>query len=222
MVFNREVLFIHLGKTGGMSVSSYMRQTLMPPVVDVVSETAFEQIRKNKLNRIVIIGNRHANLTEAEELLKSQRLSPNDFKLIIIVVRNPIEMELSHYFHLQKEKVIRRLEKFPELDRGRLAAAALDFDEFAKTGITHFQGDLSMFFNINGRQPENLKIVKFENLATEVPGVLKPFQACTKPFPHKNKSEHKVLISNISKEALRNIRRKYAWIYDQGFYPPPA
>ncbi|MCD4695888.1 MAG: sulfotransferase family 2 domain-containing protein [Bacteroidales bacterium] len=217
MVFNHEVLFIHLGKTGGMSVSTYMRKTLKQPVVDVVSKIEFKKINKK---RVVIIGKRHANLAEAEELLKSQRLKLDDFKLIFAIVRNPVDIELSHYKHLQKAHVINRLLKYPELDRGRLEASVMNFDEFAKTEITHFQGELSLFFSINGKRPKNMKIVRFENLSTEVPEILRPYQVCTKPFPHKNKSDRDVNVSNLSNEAMLKIMNKYAWIYEQDFYPP--
>jgi hypothetical protein len=217
MVFTQEVLFIHLGKTGGMSVSDYMRKTLKAPVFEVVSQIEIEQL-KNKNNRFFIFGNRHANLTEANEIVSKAGLSPEDFKLIIVVVRNPVDIELSHYKHLHKERVIARLEKYPELDRDRLAASRQSFDDFAQTDITHFQGDLASFFTINGKVPENCRIIRFENLAVEVPGILKPFQYRIIPFPHKNKSDETFDASNLSKAALLNIRKKYKWIYDQGIY----
>ena len=217
MLFNQEVLFIHLGKTGGMSVSDYMRKTLHYPVFEVVSEIEYEQL-KNKNNRFFIFGNRHANLTEAIEIVIKAGLSPEDFKLIFVIVRNPVEIELSHYKHLHKERVIARLEKYPELDRGRLAASRLSFDDFAQTGITHFQGDLASFFTINGKFPKNCKIIRFENLDVEVPDILKPFQCRIIPFPHKNKSDETLDQPSLSWAALQNIRGKYSWIYDQGFY----
>lgn len=218
MLFNQEVLFIHLGKTGGMSVSDYMRKTLHYPVFEVVSEIEYEQL-KNKNNRFFIFGNRHANLTEAIEIVSKAGLSHQDFKLIFVIVRNPVEIELSHYKHLHKERVIARLEKHPEIDRGRLAASKLSFDNFAQTHITHFQGDLSLFFTTKGKVPENLKIIRFENLEVEVPNILKPFQCRIIPFPHKNKSDETMAVSSLSLAALQNIRKKYSWIYDQGFYP---
>jgi hypothetical protein len=217
MVFNQEVLFIHLGKTGGTSVSDYMRKTLHNPVFEVVSELEYGQL-KNKNNRFFIFGNHHANLTEAIEVVSKAGLSHEDFKLIFVIVRNPVDIELSHYKHLHKERVIARLEKYPELDRGRLAASRLSFDDFAQTDITHFQGDLASFFTINGKVPENCRIIRFENLAVEVPGILKPFQYRIIPFPHKNKNDETLHLSSLSRAALQNIREKYSWIYNQGFY----
>jgi hypothetical protein len=217
MVFNHEVLFIHLGKTGGTSVSDYMRKTLNDPVFEVVNYIEYEQL-KNKNNRFFIFGNHHANLTEAIEVVSKAGLSHEDFKLIFVIVRNPVDIELSHYKHLHKERVIARLEKYPDQGRGRLAASRLSFDDFAQTDITHFQGDLASFFTINGKVPENCRIIRFENLAVEVPGILKPFQYRIIPFPHKNKNDETLHLSSLSRAALQNIREKYSWIYNQGFY----
>lgn len=105
MVFNHKVLFLHLGKTGGTSVSWLLCNTLKPPVFNV-----FENAQMKKPGpqgyEFLLEGKRHASLPEAKALLAQYGMEIEDLKLILVIVRNPVDLELSHYRHLRKEKVI--------------------------------------------------------------------------------------------------------------------
>jgi len=219
MVFNDKVLFIHLGKTGGMSITAYMQQTLRAPVIEV--ENANLMVSGQNLKKIVVPGIRHANLVQAAEFVSHHGLKLPDFEVIFAVVRDPLSMEQSYYKHLRKETVIRRVEKIRGTANDRLEMAQLDFDSFAKSNITHFTGDLAAFFTIEGKIPPNMQILKFEEISVAVPKLLAPYQTHSRPFPHKNKSSEKVDLSQLSQEAILNIRKKYSWFYDQGFYSFP-
>jgi len=220
MVYNHEVLFIHLGKTGGLSIGDFMIDSLKPPVVMAINESGYPKSKIGK-KRILIPGKRHENLIQATDILAHYRIKLSDFKLIFAVIRDPVDMELSHYKHLRKERVILKLNEKPELDRGRLAMARRDFDTFARSDVTHFTEPLDSYFTINGKVPGNMSIVRFESLDDEVPKLLKPFQRQSIPFPHRNKSEEVVDITSLSMEAILNIREKYSWFYEMGFYKFP-
>ncbi|MEA3444793.1 MAG: sulfotransferase family 2 domain-containing protein [Bacteroidota bacterium] len=220
MVFNHEVLFIHLGKTGGISVMHYMLKSLKPPVLFVENTEYFHTNIDD--GRINIAGNRHANLNEARTMLRKYGMELSDFKLIFVIVRDPIQMELSHYKHLRKERVIKRLQKFHHRNRGRIEAAQLSFDEFAKSPLTHFTYELETFFTLDGKTPDNMQIIRFEEMIERIPKLLKPYQQKQIPFPHRNKSTEEIDIGNLSLNALQNIRKKYGWIYEHGLYKSPV
>jgi UDP-N-acetylglucosamine 2-epimerase len=130
-------------------------------------------------------------------------------------------MELSHYKHIRKERVKKRIEKTYGIGNARVEIAKQDFDTFAKSSITHFKGDLADFFTVTGKIPQNMHILKFEEISEAVTKLLAPFQNRHITFPHKNKSTEKVDLSMLSDDAILNIQKKYAWIYEQGFYPIP-
>jgi hypothetical protein len=46
MVFNRDILFIHLGKTGCISVANYLYRVLKPPVVSVVRFNEIDKLKE--------------------------------------------------------------------------------------------------------------------------------------------------------------------------------
>lgn len=213
---------MHLGKTGGTSVSWLLCNTLKPPVFNV-----FEQ--KNMKNpkaqgyEFILDGQRHANLPEAKNLLGQYGMRPEDFKLIIILVRNPVDLELSHYRYLRKEKLIKRAttggaNKIME----RVIAAKKSFDAFARSYLTHYTGELKDFFTLNDHVPENMEIVRMEEMKKVLPNLLRPFQTRSRPLPHRNKSSNPINNIALSNAALKKIYLKYQWIYDHGFYNVPV
>lgn len=220
MIFNNELLFLHLGKTGGTSVSWLLCNTLKPPVFNV-----HEQNKKGANtvgSEFFIEGKRHANLHEAKEMIENFGMKLSDFKLILVMVRNPLDIELSHYKHLRKNKVIVRARdgEYNNL-KNRIKEARGSFEKFASSNVVHFTGTLKDFYTINNKIPKNLTIVKMEEMDKVLPDLLQPFQIQTKLLPHRNKSDEKFDSSSLSQRALKNIYMKYKWIYDQGIYCLP-
>lgn len=77
-VYNQDVLYIHVPKTGGWSVKNYMREVL-PDVL----------MPDNPESRLPI---GHVRLADIERFTGR---SPDSFRLILAVIRNPYEQQLS-------------------------------------------------------------------------------------------------------------------------------
>lgn len=220
MVFNHEVLFLHLGKTGGTSVSWLLCNTLKPPVFNVFEHANLKQARPQGYE-FLLEGKRHANLPEAKALLEQYGMETENLKLILIMVRNPVDLELSHYRHLRKDKVIKRAR--PDASNKlmeRVIAAKGSFDDFVRRNLTHYAGELKDFFTIRNQIPDNLRIVRMEEMHKILPDLLRPFQKQAKQLPQRNKSEESVS-KKLSQRALQNIYFKYQWMYDHEFYENP-
>jgi len=93
MVFNKDILFIHIGKTGGTSAAEYLCKTLVPPVYNVIPERAHKLGKAG--NEIFLKGRRHATLEEAKDFLENMDIDIDSFKKIIAVIRNPYNLEIS-------------------------------------------------------------------------------------------------------------------------------
>lgn len=220
MIFNRDILFIHLGKTGGISVANYLCQVLRPPVVSVVRHDEFHKLKQSG-HEIMIPWKRHANLKEAAKFLEGKNIQLSDFKWIIVVIRDPVDLGFSYYKHLRNPQYLKRLSR-NRLNQERLAAAQKDYDFFACQPFTHHRGKLKDYFEIDGQIPKNMKIVRFENLAEEITEITKPYSIKDIRFPHLNESPENLARPKLSQQAIEHIKRKYHWIYDKGFYPLPA
>jgi hypothetical protein len=217
MVFNKDVLFIHLGKTGGMSVTDYLCNTLKPPVYHVLPQSSLEKVKALGYEEM-IPGNRHGSLSAAQEIIAPYNLKLADFKLILVVVRNPFDLHFSYFKQLRKPHAFKRLSENPK-NKNLLDAAMGEYDAFAQKDFVHYNGMLSTFFEIDGKRPENLQIVKFEELATKVPELVRPYVVNDYPFPHENKSiDNSLPPKRLSDEAAAAIKHKYYYIF-KNFYP---
>src|SRR5687768_17179154 len=99
MLFSRDLLFIHVPKTGGMVVTEYLLRTLPRPVhyshphdPQHGGDPGIEEIP----------GSRHETLGEARRILSERGIRVHDLPLIIAVVRNPYDLEVSRYAYLQR------------------------------------------------------------------------------------------------------------------------
>ena len=217
MVFNKDVLFIHLGKTGGMSVTDYLCNTLEPPVYHVLPQSHLEKSKPLGYEQM-IPGNRHGSLSVAQEIIAPYNLKLADFKMIFVVVRNPFDLHFSYFKHLKKPHVFKRLSENPK-HKNLLDTAMGDYDTFAQKDFVHYNGMLTAFFEIDGKRPVNLQIGKFEELATKVPELVRPYAVNDYPFPHRNKSsDNSVQPQKLSDKAIAAIKHKYYYIF-QHFYP---
>lgn len=217
MVYNNEVLFIHLGKTGGMSVTNYLCNVLKPPVIHVITEEVPSDA-KQAGHEIHHAWKRHANLVEASSYFEKIGMQLSDFKLIFLVVRNPLDLDYSYYKHLRTKRYSKTL--FVN-DKNRLLheASNSDYETFALHDFTHYQGNLKDFFEIKGSVPKNMKIVKFEEIAEIIPELIKPYAIKQIPFPHKNKSDSiKKLKPELSLAAFNSIFKKYNYLFNN-LYP---
>lgn len=205
MIYNREFLFIHVPKTGGMSITKALSHKLEQPVY----ATAPEGHISGGEGFNMLKGRRHETLKNARFFLGKRNMLLNDFKLIISVIRNPYDLELSRYHYLRKA--------YPH-DNGEMQKMALenDFDYFALNSTWWFN-DISEFYCLDEKIPQNLKIIRFENLNNELTDLLKMEMSIDLDLPVTNTSERpkSFEISNLAEQAIFN---KYNWIFRNNFY----
>jgi|SRR5947209_15760647 len=178
MLFNDKVLFLHVPKAAGTSVTSFLIRNLgglvtitEPPhrawtpgqvSSGARAKLALRGIRhelsillRPRLTRIV--GTRHENLAEASETLARRGRRLEDFELMLAVIRNPYDMEVSRFHFLRRGHlgVPGAAQNYSE----KLALAG-DFAAFAHRAPYHgrLPGRLESWFEIDGRLPSNRRI----------------------------------------------------------------
>jgi SAM-dependent methyltransferase len=221
MIFSRDILFLHVPKTGGMSVTSYLLDVLPPPVHYVRAGDGREDFaRRNGV--VQVTGPRHGSLAEAAELVQQHGLTLQDFKIMLAVLRNPYSWEVSLYHYLRAGH---------PWDYGPNQNLALTRDFATFVAESSFgAGDassplqshrpLESYFYLDGELPPNLTVARLETLQADIKGALGAagITPGDTKFPWRNKSRHAEFASYYTPEAEEAVYRKYKWVFDAGFY----
>jgi hypothetical protein len=106
MIFSKELLFIHVPKTGGMSIGQYLLATLPRPVYFVrpVHEDSIQET-----GVVDVVEERHISLLAASNLVSRYGFDIRQFPLILAIIRNPYSLEVSRYAYLQHGKPSRSI-----------------------------------------------------------------------------------------------------------------
>jgi len=216
MVYNNKVLFIHIGKTGGTSAANYLCKTLEAPVFNVIPEG--DEKGKAIGYETTLKGRRHATLEEAQKFLKPLNKDIKSFEKIYAVIRNPYLLEISlfnYYTKLYKSGAI-NLDKAP---RRKKAIENGVFDTFVKEKFYHRNNlNIRKYVTIDGKIPENVTLIKFEELQDEFLKIGKEYGNGNQDFPYLNKSKKGNIKDHITPELELIIYRKYKWVFQVGNY----
>ncbi|HEX4079780.1 MAG TPA: sulfotransferase domain-containing protein [Rhizomicrobium sp.] len=238
MLFNDRLLFVHVPKTAGDSVTKFLidnlpgRKTLvegsnkpdpsvrLPPVVIAKLHTkAFLKRWGLWLPASVATmeGERHARLHEIREIFAKLGRSLDDLRAIIVCVRNPYDLEVSRYHFLRLG-----YHGVRGVARGREQKIAIEgsFEEFARTAPYHgrLPARIEAWYELGGRMPANLRIIRFENLETDLHRAVGEFCPTRTGLPRLNATVHEPYSSYLSPAAEEAIYNKYRWLFDRQFY----
>jgi hypothetical protein len=221
MIFNRDVLFIHQGKTGGMSCAAYLLNNLPGPVYNCHRRAEHDDI-KTPGQHIIPCSDiqRHCLLRAAEKhTWRLAEMTLSDFKVILVVIRHPYTIEYSLFQHLQKPLVRQRWLR----NNRNPDVAAHGFAHFVRHGGYHIDGITQTdYFTVKGEVPGNVQLVRFEQLSSAFPDAVRPYLDAAErfTFPHMNQSPagHSKQLRELTDEVKKEIYAKHRHIFDSGYY----
>lgn len=211
MIFCEQVLFIHVPKTGGMSLTEYLLQVLPKPVYYSCPAGDNQPARPGVIQ---ILGLRHESLVEAKEVLLQRGCDICLLPLILAVLRNPYSLEVSRYANSQKRHSSNRVSN-------QQLAWGTDFQTFAVKSLDHGgpTRPIQCYFLLDGVIPPNLRILRFENLADDLRSALATVGINEAvELPQNNVSVHAPFLSYYTRVAEEAVYQRYKWVFDQGFY----
>jgi hypothetical protein len=103
MVFNRDVLFLHVPKTGGVSVTNYLLQVLPVPVYYVTKGPVKQAADREGVS--FIAGEAHQTLATARKFLPGHGFELEQFPRILATLRNPYDLTVSYYTYKRTPQV---------------------------------------------------------------------------------------------------------------------
>ena len=215
MVFNKDILFIHIGKTGGTSAADYLCKTLLEPVYNVIPERAHG---KQIGHEVTLDGQRHATLEEAKVFLKKRNIKLNSFKEIIAVIRHPYNLEIS-LFNYYKRLLANQPQILDNAPKRKAIILKDSFEEFVRGRFFHRHNThIKKYLAIEGKLHPKVRIIKFENLETEFLKIGEKYGNGNEDFPHLNKTKSTKIEEWITPEIELRLYRKYKWVFLKGKY----
>lgn len=215
LLFSEKLLFLHVQKTGGLSVTEFLVDVLPKPVW-YQSRHPQAPLTRDGVHHIT--GNPHAGLAEAARLVQRHGFALERFPRILAVLRNPYEIEVSNYEHVRQPN-----ERGITHNRQGIAVA-LPFDEYihatlsdkAKIRRRSFE---DMFF-LDGAVPDNMRIVNFEHLADGIKRQLREIGIETdKELPWRHRGTYGDWRSYYTPESEELVFRAHRWMFDAGLFP---
>lgn len=209
MIFSKDLVFLHVPKTGGMSLTRFLLDMLPKPVYYVAPLVPLEQ--REGITHIQ--GIRHENLENADAILSAHGMELKTIPLILSVIRNPYELEVSRYAYLRKGQLV---------DQGfnQDLAISADFTSFAEHSLPHTKRPIESYFRRHGQVPPNLKVARFETLEKDVREILGSIGLTSlTALPRDNASSHGDYRLYYNSRAEKSVYRRYQWVFDSGLYP---
>ena len=213
MLFNQDVLFLHVPKTGGMAVTEKLLEILPKPIYYALPERVKDKVH-NPPEVIATIGKRHGNLQEAREWVAEYGKTLASFKKIIATVRNPYAMEVSRYFYLRQGFAW-------DNSKAQKIALESDFETFASESLYFGRksSQVENYFLLDGIIPNNLAVIKHEQLHSDLQKVLSELNiTLDSPITKVNGTKHKDYHQYLTPKAEAAIYQRYQWLFDAGFY----
>lgn len=216
MVFNKDILFIHIGKTGGTSAAKYLCNVLAPPVYNVIPERAHKLGKVG--NETLLVGQRHATLEEAKVFLKKMDININSFKKIIAVIRHPYNLEIS-LFNYYKRLLKNQSNILDNAPKRKEIVESGSFSDFVKGKFYHrHKINIRKYVTINDKIHKKIQLIKYESLEEEFLEIGRIYGIKKSEFPHLNKTKKIELEKYINLEIEHFIYRKYLWVFSVGDY----
>ena len=209
MVFNDDLLFLHVPKTAGMAISEALMRSLPAPVYYAVQDG---HAGDSAPGVTVMTGRRHQNLATADAWFESAGLPHRvaTFRHVLVMVRNPYAMELSRFHYLRKGHA---------WDRGKAQELALAGDYAAFVAGSRWWFDFRDYYTLDGDVPDKLRIVRQEDYAATLTLTCGDCLALPLDVPEVNRSHDSDYREVMDAELEQAIYLKYRWIFDKGFYP---
>lgn len=212
MIFNREVLFLHVPKTAGKSITQSLAATLARPLwayVPVGTERSLRtlpDVEGIHFER----SSGHEGVSKAYQTMTALGLHPRQLRMILLVVRRPYDLMVSNY-HFMREQYENNVGR----DNFELAVR-LDFTEWVEQ--VRF-ADVSRYFLVHQRErPTSLRVLRYEHLASDYADAMASVGYDPAPLPHLNASTHPDAEELLTPTAEAAIYEKFRYLFDEGYY----
>jgi hypothetical protein len=215
-VFTKDILFLHMPKTAGSSVTDYLLRVLPQPVHYIYGSVLPHFAEPGIVH---VPGSPHYPIEEAGNILRTFGINMEQMPLILAVLRNPYDLVVSLFCWFTRSDNL-------ALDgsESRSPAIRSTFREWVVAAAKHPRDPLGQswhYFHLRGTIPPNLRIVRFDSLRVDVNSALEEIGISISSdavMRHNKRSTREAFPTYYDSLTEEIVFTKNRWMFERGFF----
>lgn len=210
MLWCNDFLFVHYPKTAGKTLTRFFVQAWPRPIAGYISKGQVNELAGCELEKTgIVVGRGHENLQQSVRIVTDAGGHPLDMKGIFCCIRNPYDLMVSNYHFMRQTYKA-------NMDRPNFIIANENcfVDYCEKVGVS----SPSNWMALDGKQPDNLQIIRFENLSEDLKRYSQQFGFDMPTLDHLNASKRKPYSEYMCERSEIAIAEKFSYWFDEGYY----
>jgi hypothetical protein len=212
MLASKDLLMIHIPKTGGTSLEEFLRANVPFAFFPGLRGALEVYPKPGGWDNFGL----HDHVTIQEASPKLEALfgwTPSTFRKIVAGIRNPYHHAASVYFH-QRNAVIQGQKGLPT---ALYSLPTMSFKDFLKSNMLLVP--FEKFFEVDGGDPPTLHLIRFEHLVDDSTNLVKSLGFPNHgSFPHLRINPHPSAATIYDGEMEQIVYDHYRRTFDSGFY----
>ena len=206
ILFTQSLLFVHNPKTAGTSLLKLLSEIVPGPVHRA---------------GVLVLGTHHPHLLQARDHAARVAGFGGEGSVILAVIRRPLDREQSMYLYYRNVLATSATldVDLPDtfMRRAVSQAAAMSFAEWIRWQASEF-GHCDLWHSRcyyqtpDGQSPENLAILRFENLEDDLSRFAASLGLVVSAVPRLNITDRSSIDLHLSKEDHQVIKESYRWM----------
>jgi len=211
VIFNHELLYLHVPKTAGKSLALALLQTIDRPIRCLLPPGTEKMLRETVDMTDVTVerSSGHEGMFRAAKVLAEEQRAVDDMKMVLVAIRSPYDLLVSNYhFMRQNYETNRGKDNFEIAHRSDFEAYAAEV-RFAP---------IDRWFVLGDRIPANLRLIRYESLQQEFAAAMVDLGYEPPALERVNPSDHEHFLEYMTPRSEQSIYEKFKYLFDNGYY----
>ncbi|MEE9322807.1 MAG: sulfotransferase domain-containing protein [Granulosicoccus sp.] len=210
MLWCNDFCFVHYPKTAGKTLTRFFVKSWPQPINGYISKGQVNELADCELEKTNIkVGRGHENLTQSARIISEAGGDVTAMKGVFCCIRNPYDLMVSNY-HFMRQTYKNNMEK-----KNFIIAHENNFVDFCeKVGVSSPRN----WMELDGAQPENLQIIRFEQMNDDLVYFAEKFDFPIPQLDHLNASKRGHYSEYLCERTELAIHKKFTYYFEQGYY----